>query len=82
MAAFKLGLDPDAPAVNTPGGVLAYWGVDDVEAAYARFLALGATTHEAPKEVGGGIKVATVLDPFGNIIGLIFNPHFDPQAMR
>jgi hypothetical protein len=26
--------------------------------------------------VGDGIKVATVLDPFGNIFGIIQNPHF------
>jgi len=28
------------------------------------------------QEVGEGIKVATVSDPFGNLIGLIENPHF------
>jgi hypothetical protein len=28
------------------------------------------------KDVGGDIKVATVADPFGNVIGLIQNPHF------
>jgi hypothetical protein len=26
--------------------------------------------------VGGGIKVATVTDPFGNLLGIIENPHF------
>jgi hypothetical protein len=28
-------------------------------------------------EVGGNIKVATVADPFGNMIGLIENPDFE-----
>ena len=28
-------------------------------------------------DVGGNIKVATVTDPFGNMIGLIENPHFE-----
>ncbi len=82
VGGFELGLDPDAPAVNAQGGVVTYWGVDDIEADYARLLALGAKKHEEPREVGGDIKVATVLDPFGNIIGLIFNPHFDLKALR
>ena len=82
VGGFELGLDPDAPATINPGGVLTYWAVDDVDTAYARLIGLGATRHEEPKEVGGGIKVATVLDPFGNILGLIFNPHFDLGAVR
>ena len=28
------------------------------------------------KDVGGDIRVASVADPFGNVIGLIQNPHF------
>jgi len=39
-------------------------------------LQLGATAHEAPTEVGGGIVVATVKDPWGNPFGIIHNPHF------
>jgi hypothetical protein len=27
-------------------------------------------------DVGGGIRVATVLDPSGNVFGIIENPHF------
>ena len=82
IGGFELGLDPDATIPIVPGGVQAYWGVDDIDATYAHFLALGARPVQAPKEVGGGIKVATMLDPFDNIIGLIQNPHFDPQAVR
>jgi lactoylglutathione lyase len=82
VGGFELGLDPDASAIDAPGGVLSYWAVDDVDLAYHRLLSLGAKKHELPKEVGGNIKVATVLDPFGNIIGLIFNPHFDLKAVR
>jgi predicted enzyme related to lactoylglutathione lyase len=40
----------------------------------------GAEVVEAAHEVGGGIKVASVADPFGNIVGIIENPHFDPSA--
>jgi hypothetical protein len=39
-------------------------------------LELGATSHEPVQDVGEGIKVATVKDPFGNVLGIIENPHF------
>ncbi len=82
IGGFELGLVPDAPVAETPSGAVGYWAVDDVAAAHARLIALGAREHEAPHEVGGGIVVASVVDPFGNIVGLIFNPHFDPAAVR
>jgi predicted enzyme related to lactoylglutathione lyase len=80
VGGFELGLIPD----GKPGtaGVLAYWGVVDAAAELARLQDLGASVHEALKEVGGGIKVAAVLDPFGNAFGIIENPHFDPKAVR
>jgi predicted enzyme related to lactoylglutathione lyase len=82
IGGFELGLVPDAPTTATPGGVVALWGVDDVGACCAHLLALGATIHDEPKDVGGGITCASVLDPFGNIIGLIDNPQFDPKAVK
>ncbi|MBX3738362.1 MAG: hypothetical protein KF715_16825 [Candidatus Didemnitutus sp.] len=82
VGGFELGLIPDARAASGPGGGVAYWGVDDVPAAHKRLVRLGATSLEAPNEVGGGIVVASVVDPFGNTLGLIFNPHFDPAAVR
>jgi predicted enzyme related to lactoylglutathione lyase len=77
VAGYELGLDPDAS--STPGGkggVLAYWGVADAEAEFQRLIELGATERSAVQEVGEGIRVATVFDPFGNIFGIIENPHF------
>ncbi|MBI3776405.1 MAG: VOC family protein [Gammaproteobacteria bacterium] len=77
VGGYELGLDPNArPVSKASAGVVAYWGVDNIAAEYQRLLALGAKAHTAVREVGGGISVATVLDPFGNIIGLIHNPHF------
>ncbi len=64
------------PVAEKSENVYMYWGVEDVEAAYQRLLSLGATAHQAPQEVGGGIKVATVKDPWNNIFGIIYNPHF------
>lgn len=80
VGGFELGLVPDGKPAAA-GGV-AYWGVADVAEAYGRLLALGASAHEEPKDVGGGVIVATVLDPAGNLLGLIRNPAFDPAAVR
>ena len=75
---YELGLNPDtSEAAPGPGGTVAYWRIDEIGAAMARFTAAGAKTIVAPHDVGDGIKVATVADPFGNLIGLIENPHFD-----
>lgn len=77
IGGFELGLDPDnARPHMRPAGVVAYWGVPDAEAALKHLLATGATHHEDVKDVGEGIKVASVRDPFGNIFGVIENPHF------
>jgi predicted enzyme related to lactoylglutathione lyase len=77
VGGYELGLDPDAP--NAPaqaGGAVAYWGVADANSALSRLLSLGATARTEVQDVGDGIKVATVRDPFGNIFGIIENPHF------
>ena len=74
VGGFELGLVPDGEP--SAAGVLVYWGVPDANAELARLAALGATVHDAVKDVGGGIKVASVRDPFGNQFGIIENPHF------
>lgn len=73
VGGFELGLIPD----GTPGtsGVQAYWGVDDAQAELKRLIELGARVLDDVKDVGGGIKVATVEDPYGNALGIIENPH-------
>jgi lactoylglutathione lyase len=55
---------------------MVYWGVDNINAEYQRLLSFGATNHEEPQNVGGEIMVATVKDPWGNILGIIYNPEF------
>lgn len=77
VGGFELGLHPAENGRGPgPGGHAAYWGVLDAEAAHARLLELGATPLEAPRDVGGGIVIGAVTDPFGNELGFIFNPHF------
>ena len=80
VAGFELGLVPDGRPGNL--GVTAYWGVEDIDRELERLLSLGARPHEGVQDVGGGIRSASVLDPFGNVIGIIQNPHFDPAAVR
>jgi predicted enzyme related to lactoylglutathione lyase len=76
VGGFELGLDPDMKSVTKGNNVIAYWGVKDIEASYQKVLELGAQPHSGVQEVGDGIRVATVTDPFGNVVGLIENPHF------
>ncbi|GAA4390661.1 VOC family protein [Hymenobacter koreensis] len=79
VAGYELGLDPNAPVAGQCGPI-PLWGVPDAHAAYARLLSLGAHEHEAVRDVGEGILVATVQDPFGNLLGIIQNPHFKLPA--
>jgi predicted enzyme related to lactoylglutathione lyase len=83
VGGFELGLDPDC-SVQRPGagGATAYWGVSNAADAVARFVGAGGTAHGAVRDVGDGIRVATVADPFGNVIGLIENPHFALDAVK
>jgi len=80
VGGYELGLQPGAAtSAEKADGAVAYWGVEDAEAALKRMVEPGATMHEALQDVGEGIKVATVKDPFGNIFGLIENPNFNVQ---
>jgi predicted enzyme related to lactoylglutathione lyase len=57
-------------------GAMAYWAVDDVEAGYERLLSLGARVHQEPTEHGPGFVTASVVDPFGNVLGVMYNEHY------
>ena len=80
VGGFEFGLIPDGEPSTDGPQVL--WGVSDAEAALARLLELGATPLEPVSEVGGGIRVAAVVDPFGNRLGIIENPSFDRAQVR
>lgn len=77
IAGYELGLQPEEKS-TTPKtkNVETYWGVADIEAVFQHLLKHGATENEAPTGVGGEIKVATIKDPWENIIGIIYNPTF------
>ena len=77
IGGFELGLQPqEVPVSDKKESVVAYWGVKEIYKEYNKFIEAGATEYEKPSEVGEGIIVATLKDPWENIIGLIFNPHF------
>lgn len=74
---YELGLHPgDEKPESKADSVLTYWGVEDVKTEYQRMIDLGAIGHEQPTNVGAEIVVASVKDPWGNVIGMIFNPEF------
>ena len=83
---FRVGPDEDelglidrryAPLASAdPGGAIIHWQVDDVSATVARLLELGATEYQPVTEREAGFVTASVLDPFGNILGLMYSPHF------
>jgi predicted enzyme related to lactoylglutathione lyase len=76
VGGYELGLNTGVAPQAQGAGVMAYWGVEDIEATFARLVELGATVKGPVVEVGGGIKTAELIDPFGNLLGIINNPHF------
>ncbi len=93
---FRIGDDADeigfidrryAPqaASDQPGGAIMHWHVDDLPGTLARLLELGATLHQPIVEHGdgSGFATASVVDPFGNLVGIMHNPHYlEVQAER
>ena len=68
--------EPGANPRPGPAGVVLYWHVDDIEAAVDRLVALGATVLDPPRQFGEGFIGASVADPFGNILGVMYNRHY------
>lgn len=59
-----------------PSGTVTYWQVDDVTAVFDRLISMGAKPLQSPTELNRGFMIASVVDPFGNVLGLRFDPHF------
>ena len=77
IGGYELGLQPD----RKPGsqGSIVYWGVNDINKTWEKLMGLGATPDEEIMHVGGDVYVATVIDPFGNLLGIIQNPNFEAR---
>ena len=72
---YELGLLP-AEDNGKQDNMITYWGVEDIHVEYDRLISLGAEEHEVPTNYGGELMVASVHDPWGNVIGIIYNPDF------
>jgi predicted enzyme related to lactoylglutathione lyase len=79
---YELGLVPSEPPAHAPGneGVTAYWGVANIDEAWKQIVTAGAKPLSLVQDVGGDVRVGSVTDPYGNVIGLIENPHFKPKG--
>ena len=59
-----------------PGGAILHWHVDDLEGTFDTLLAAGATVYEPITPRSSGFVTASVVDPFGNVLGIMTNPHY------
>ncbi|MFC6580798.1 VOC family protein [Planomonospora parontospora] len=66
----------DGAGPGGPGGVVLHWHVDDVQAALDRLLDMGAAPYMPLTEYGPGFVTASVVDPFGNVLGVMYNRHY------
>ncbi len=74
---FELGLQPDTTGEYFDNNTVAYWGVKDAAATFKYLIENGSIEDEPIRDVGGGILLGTVIDPAGNVFGIIQNPHFN-----
>ena len=63
-------------AAAIPGGAVVFWHVDDVAATLEKLKAMGAKEYEPLTNREAGFITASVVDPFGNILGIMYNPHY------
>jgi predicted enzyme related to lactoylglutathione lyase len=73
VGGYELGLAPRSTASSGP---ITYWGVEDADEALTKLLAAGAHEQNPVQDVGEGIRLGSVIDPFGNSLGFIKNPLF------
>jgi predicted enzyme related to lactoylglutathione lyase len=73
VGGYELGL---WPAGDLAVGPVAYWGVDNIDAALAELLNIGGAAQGEIEDVGESIRMIQVSSPMGDIFGLIENPNF------
>lgn len=67
----ELGLHPQEKDIKPGNQTVSHWAVDGIEDCVKKMKEHGAAVMQDTEEVGGGIKAATLLDPWGNAVGLI-----------
>lgn len=66
-----------------PGGAILLWHVNDIEAAFEQLLAKGAREYDPITKRGDtGFMTASIIDPFGNVLGIMHNPHYVAQHKK
>ncbi|MBL0887692.1 VOC family protein [Myceligenerans indicum] len=65
---------------DLPGGAIMYWHVDDLPGTVERLLEKGATEYQPVTPRGDGFVTAAVVDPFGNVLGVMYNAHYVQMA--
>ncbi|MCB2221612.1 MAG: VOC family protein [Bacteroidetes bacterium] len=77
IGGYELGLLPEEGEPRPKSdNVVTYWGVEDILTVYKHLIDIGASAHEEPHSVGEPLMVASVHDPWDNVIGIIYNPVF------
>lgn len=61
---------------SLPSGAVAFWHVDDLQLTLDRLISMGAKEYQPITDRTDGFKTAAVVDPFGNILGIMYNPHY------
>ena len=67
----ELGLDPDPSSYSGGSNNITYWKVEDINASFIGLKSKGVKINQEITDVGGGMLLGSIADPFGNIIGLI-----------
>jgi predicted enzyme related to lactoylglutathione lyase len=65
----EVGLDPNGHAQGMTGPI-SYLDVDDITATLKTLVDGGAVVQREPRDVGGGMMIATFKDDDGNVTGL------------
>jgi predicted enzyme related to lactoylglutathione lyase len=71
IGGFELGLDPSGDDYTTGNSSITYWKVDNIDTTFEHLKSKKVGIHQDIHSVGVGIRLGSVKDPFGNIIGLI-----------
>lgn len=83
---FRIGPDEDeleilnrafVPTTSAPATIpITYWHTDDIHSTLTELISRGAIPHNPIIEREGGFTTASVTDPFGNTIGVMYSPHW------
>ncbi|MES2133214.1 MAG: VOC family protein [Bacteroidota bacterium] len=66
-------------ATTSPAGAIAYWHVNDLKGTLGNLISKGAKEYQPITDHSGGkgnFVTASVVDPFGNILGIMTNTHY------